>query len=390
MNPLPTILAVDSILSQSKPMEQNFQVRDVFNENAVNQLAANLARVWEGFDANGFRQSVNAKLKSLTFSERAALIRDSLWEYLPKDYPRALEIILKALPPEITDDDLMGYDGFIVMPQNDFVAKYGLDHYDLSMQALYEMTKRFSAEGAIRSFILHDPERTLAILAEWAEDANPHVRRLVSEGTRPRLPWTMQLKPFILDPRPVLTLLETLKTDLVLMVRRSVANNLNDIAKDNPDQVVETLRRWSKLDDEGTQWLIRHAARTLVKQGNKEVLAVLGYDSKVKITVSKIKLNKPAVKIGEDINLSFEIKSKSKQAQNLVIDYVIHHVKANGKLAPKVFKLTRKTLKAGETLQISKRHSFRPISTRKYYPGRHTLEIQVNGVRFEKMFFDLT
>jgi 3-methyladenine DNA glycosylase AlkC len=370
-------------------MEQNFQVREVFNENVVNQLAENLARTWRGFDAKTFRQSINSKLKSLTFSERINLIRDSLWEHLPKDYPMALQIILKALPPKLPDCELTGYDGFIVLPQNEFVAKYGLDHYDLSIQALYQMTKRFTAEGAIRPFLQKYPEQTLAILSDWAEDQNCHVRRLVSEGTRPRLPWTLQLKSFIKDPRPVLQLLEKLKTDPELMVRRSVANNLNDIAKDHPDLVVKTLKRWKKLDDEGTQWLIRRAARTLVKQGNKDVLAVLGFDSKIGITVSKIQLDKPIVKMGGDLNFSFEIQSKSKQAQNLVIDYIIHHVKASGKLAPKVFKLTKKTLKAGETFQITKRHSFRPISTRKYYSGKHALEIKVNGMKFGKIEFEL-
>ncbi|MCI0607953.1 MAG: DNA alkylation repair protein, partial [Anaerolineae bacterium] len=345
-------------------MEQNFQVRDVFNENVVNQLAESLARAWRGFDARAFRESILSKLKSLTFSERNNLIRDTLWEHLPKDYSLALAIILKALPPELPTCEVTGYGGFIVLPQNEFVAKYGLDYYDLSMQALYKMTKRFTAEGAIRPFLQKYPEQTLAILSDWAEDNNCHVRRLVSEGTRPRLPWTMQLKPFIENPRPVLELLEKLKTDPELMVRRSAANNLNDIAKDHPDLVVKTLKRWKKLDDEGTHWLIRHAARTLVKQGNKDVLAVLGFDSKIEITVSKIQLDKPIVKMGGDLSFSFEIKSKSKQAQNLVIDYIIHHVKANGKLAPKVFKLTKKKLKAGETLHISKRHSFRPISTR--------------------------
>lgn len=379
---------MDSFL-QAEPMEQNFQVRDVFNENVVNQLAENLARVWRGFDARAFRESICSKLKSLTFSERNNLIRDSLWEHLPKDYPLALQIILKALPPELPTCEVTGFGGFIVLPQNEFVAKYGLDHYDLSMQALYQMTKRFTAEGAIRPFLQKYPEKTLAILSKWAEDEHCHVRRLVSEGTRPRLPWAMQLKQFIKDPRPVLRLLEKLKADPELMVRRSVANNLNDIAKDHPDLVVKTLKGWKKLDDDGTQWLIRHAARTLVKQGNKDVLAVLGFDSKIGIAVSKIQLNKPVLKMGGDINFSFEIKSRSNQAQNLMIDYIVHHVKANGKLAPKVFKLTNKILKAGETLHISKRHSFRPISTRKYYTGKHALEVQVNGVKYGKVEFEL-
>lgn len=370
-------------------MEENFQVRDVFNENVVNQLAGNLARAWQGFDARGFSNSINSQLKTLTFSERSNLIRDSLWEYLPKDYPRALKIIMKSLPPELLNCEMTGFDNFIILPQNEFVAKYGLEHYDLSMQALYEMTKRFTAEGAIRPFIQKYPERTLAILSDWAEDENCHVRRLVSEGTRPRLPWTMQLKQFIEDPRPVLGLLEKLKTNPELMVRRSVANNLNDIAKDHPDLVVKTLSRWKKIKDEGTQWLIRHAARTLVKQGNKEVLTILGYSSKVDISVSKIKLDNSTVKMGEALNFSFEIKSTAKQAQTLVIDYVIHHVKANGKLTPKVFKLTNKTLEPGLALKISKTHPFRFITTRKYYPGKHVLEIQVNGSSYGKIHFEL-
>src|SRR5688572_23023000 len=136
-------------------MEQNFQVRDIFNENVVNQLAGNLARVWHGFDAQGFSHSINSRLKTLTFSERSNLIRDSLWEYLPKDFPRALEIILKALPSELPSCEVTGFDNFIILPQNEYVAKYGLDRYDLSIQALYEMTKRFTAEGAIRPFLLN-------------------------------------------------------------------------------------------------------------------------------------------------------------------------------------------------------------------------------------------
>jgi 3-methyladenine DNA glycosylase AlkC len=369
--------------------EQNFQVRDVFNERVVNQLAAELIRVWAGFDADGFKHTLNSRMKPLSFSERAALIRDSLGEYLPKEYPRALAILLKALPPEVAGDELEGYDGFIIMPQCDYVAKFGLEHYEISMQALYEMTKRFSAEGAIRAFILKFPEQTMSMLAQWAEDKNPHVRRLASEGTRPRLPWTMQLKPFIQDPRPVLTILEKLKTDPSLMVRRSVANNLNDIAKDNPDLVVKTLKRWSKIKDEGTQWLIRHAARTLVKQGNREALSMLGFEANAAVAISNLKISPANVKMGGDMTFSFEITSKSKRAQNLVIDYVIHHVKANGRRTPKVFKLTHKEMDAGALLQISKRHSFRPISTRVYYAGKHRLEIQVNGVLLAGMEFGL-
>ncbi|MBN2116890.1 MAG: DNA alkylation repair protein [Anaerolineales bacterium] len=370
-------------------MEENFQVRNIFDEEAVDQLAQRLRKVWHEFDAHGFCRSIHPKLKTLTFSERNNLIRDTLWEYLPREYPHALRIILNALPPELPDCDISGFGNFIIMPQNDYVAKYGLEHYDLSIQALYQMTKRFTAEGAIRPFLQKYPRKTLAILSEWAEDENCHVRRLVSEGTRPRLPWAMQLKQFIEDPGPVLDLLETLKTDRVLMVRRSVANNLNDIAKDHPDLVVKTLDRWKRIEDEGTQWLIRHAARTLVKQGNKGILTILGYSPKVDIHVSKIKLGKASLKMGEKLDFAFEVKSTSKQIQTLVIDYIVHHVKANGKRTPKVFKLADKTLEPGQAIKISKAHSFRPITTRRYYPGRHALEIQVNGTSYQKIDFEL-
>lgn len=370
-------------------MEQNFQVRDVFNEKVVNQLAASLASIWSGFNEKGFSYSINSKLKSLTFSERANLIRDTLREYLPKDYPHALDIILKALPPELPHCEVTGFDNFIILPQNEFVAKYGLEHYDISIQALYEMTKRFSAEGAIRSFILKYPSQTLAILNKWANDENCHVRRLVSEGTRPRLPWTIQLKPFIKNPQPILPLLEKLKTDPELMVLRSVANNLNDISKDNPQIVVKTLKRWKKIDNKGTQWLTKHAARTLVKQGNQDVLSLLGFTSDIKIGVSKIHLNKSRLKIGGDLTFSFTIHSKSKRGQQLVVDYIIYHVRANGTRTPKVFKLSTKELASGQRVEFTKRHSFRPITTRKYYAGKHMVEIQVNGKKYQKAEFEL-
>jgi 3-methyladenine DNA glycosylase AlkC len=169
-----------------------------------------------------------------------------LWAYLPKDFPQAVQILLDSLGPEISQCEISGFDGFIVMPQNDFVAKYGLEHFDISMQALYEMTKRFTAEGAIRAFIQTYPDQTLAVLRQWAQDPNCHVRRLVSEGTRPRLPLAPRLAQFVRDPRPVLALLELFNTDSELMVRRSVANNLNDIAKDHPDLVVEIFRAWAE------------------------------------------------------------------------------------------------------------------------------------------------
>ena len=275
------------------------------------------------------------------------------------------------------------------MSQNDFVAKYGLDYFDISMQALYQMTKRFTAEGAIRAFIQKYPDRTLTVLQQWAEDPNCHVRRLVSEGTRPRLPLAPRLRDFIRDPRPVLALLEQLKADPELMVRRSVANNLNDIAKDHPDLVVETLARWKQAADPATQWIAGHAARTLLKQGHMGALALLGYPAENNISVASFQLNQTSVRMGEDLVFAIEILSTTDAPQNLLIDYVVHHLKANGKLAPKVFKLAKKRLGPRAMLSLTKRHAFRPLSTRVYYPGRHALELQINGQRWGWQEFEL-
>ena len=370
-------------------MKQGFQLRDVFNPAVINQLAQNIASTWPEFDPVGFSITINTQLGPLNFGDRNKLVRDTLWEYLPKDYPRAVQILVDSLGPEIPQCEVTGFDAFVVMSQNDFVAKYGLDYFDVSMQALYEMTKRFTAEGAIRAFIQKYPDQTLKLLMQWAEDKNCHVRRLVSEGTRPRLPLAPRLPQFIKDPRPVLKLLDQLKADPELIVRRSVTNNLNDIAKDNPDLVVETLKAWQKAKDKGTQWLIGHASRTLVKQGHKEALMLLGYPPNIVISLPRLQLNKTTMPMGEDFIFEFEIRSKSDESQNLIIDYVIHHMKANGKLSPKVFKLAKKKLKAHETLRLSKKHSFRAINTRKYYAGKHLLEIQINGKVWKQIGFEL-
>lgn len=360
-------------------MDDKFQLRDVFNPPLVNRLAQNIQQTWPEFEASAFSADINSRLGPLSFGDRNALIRDKLHKYLPPHFPDAAQILIDALEPEPDVDDLTGFDGFIIMPQCDFVAKYGLGYFEVSMKALYEMTKRFTAEGAIRPFLQKYPKETLQKLEEWSRDESALARRLASEGSRSRLPLAPRLPQFIEDPTPVLKLLDALKEDPALVVRRSVANNLNDIAKDNPQAVVDTLRTWQKINTDEMRWLIQHASRTLIKQGNKDALALLGYPAHPAITVENLMLEQPLINLGETLVFSFNIHSQAGKAQNLMIDYVIHFMKANGKPAPKVFKLSKKKIKAGETLTISRRHAIKPISTRKYYSGRHRLDIQING-----------
>jgi 3-methyladenine DNA glycosylase AlkC len=362
-------------------MAEQFQLREVFNPDLVEKLAGNIARVWIEFEEGAFVQAVVPRLPELNFGDRSSLIAASLRRFLPQRYETAVGILIDALPPQLTGDMFTGYDGFEIMPQCLFVSRYGLDNFEVSINALYEMTKRFTAEGDIRPFIQKYPVKTMAFLHQITQDESPFARRLASEGTRPRLPLAPRLPAFQQDPRPVLELLEKLKEDPNLMVRRSVANNLNDISKDNPDIVVETLQRWQKLDTPEMDWIISHALRTILKQGHPGALRLQGYDPQARVMVSDLQLSSHEIRVGEALRFSFKVTSQEERPCALMIDYVIHYMKANGKQKGKVFKAAKKRIAPGATISVEKGRSFKPINTRPYYAGQHALEIQINGQR---------
>ena len=263
-----------------------------------------------------------------------------------------------------------------------------MEHFDVALALLKDLTKQSSSEFAIRPFLAAEQERTLAVLEEWVGDANHHVRRLVSEGTRPRLPWGKRLSAFVEDPSPVLPLLEALKDDPSEYVRRSVANNLNDIAKDHPDLVVETAGRWLEGASEERRRLVRHACRTLVKQGHPGALEALGYGPP-RISLRELTVLTPEVRLGEALRFEVAFRSDADTAQDLMVDYVVHHRKANGTTSPKVFKWKILTLGAGKEHVAVRRHPMKRISTRKYYPGAHFVELQVNGRTMGRASFEL-
>ncbi len=370
-------------------MEENFKLKEIINPKMIARIAADLKTAWPDFDAKNFEKRVTAALDPLSFGERAHWVTEQMADFLPADYPSAIKILLQSFGPEKNGPSEEGdYSSFYYWPHAKFVEHYGLEHFDLSVTALYEITKRFTSEFAIRPFISRYPEKMMALLHQWTEDDNLHIRRLVSEGTRSRLPWASRLPQFQKDPEPVIALLEKLKEDPELYVRRSVANNLNDIAKDNPEIVVEVLNRWSKIDNPDTQWIIKHAARTLIKDGHTEVLALLGYPPDVDIQISDFEVDEK-VKKGEKLSFSFRLTSREKKPVNLMIDYLVYFMKANGEQKPKVFKLAKKKLVPGESVAFKKTQSFRPISTRVYYSGAHAIEIQVNGKQLAKKSFTL-
>jgi len=364
----------------------NTLFKDHLNADLVKTLAHKIQAVHTDFDATGFVETTTPALDALELKARSEWIADQLRAHLPDDYPAAVAVLRQILMWD--EAEAARFNGFALMPIAHFVEKYGHDHYDASMQANYAITQHFTAEFSVRPFIEAHPTRTLALLREWAHDDSEHVRRLVSEGTRPRLPWAAQLKGFIADPTPLLPLLDALKDDPSQYVRRSVANNLNDIAKDHPQLVIDTLRAWSVDASKDRQWVIKHALRTLIKQGDPDALAILGY-SPPQIDLRDFDLTPSAIHMGETVTLTFTLVSQADTPQSLMIDYVVHFVKANGETRPKVFKLTQRELPPGESVTISRAHTIKPITTRKYYAGTHTVQVQVNGVTYGSADFDL-
>ena len=280
-------------------------------------------------------------------------------------------------------------EAFLYMPHVFYVAEFGAEHFEASMRAQYELTQRFTAEYSIRVFLECFPERTLARLREWAHDESVHVRRLVSEGTRPRLPWAPRLRAFQADPRPVLELLDLLKDDPELYVRRSVANNLNDIGKDNPAVLIETCRRWAQDATAERRWLIRHALRSAVKRGEPAALEILGFGEATAASVREIRVVPAVVPIGESVTFAVELANEGSSTERLLVDLRVHFVKANGRPGPKVFKLKELELQPQASAHLVKTISLAQHTTRTHYPGRHRVEVLVNGRASATYLFDV-
>ena len=342
------------------------------------------------FDSSAFVDRCLVGYEAMELTERARHIADVLADHLPTDRRRALEIVTDSLGPEIEERELTGMGGFLYLPLVFFVADHGLEHFEEAMHAQYELTKRFTAEFSIRAYLERYPAETLNRMREWAVDPDVHVRRLVSEGTRPRLPWAPRLRSFQADPTPVMELLEILKDDTEEYVRRSVANNLNDISKDNPDLVIDVARRWWDSGSSDRRRLVRHGLRTLIKQGHPEALEVLGFGPDSPVEVAAVSVTPATVPIGGRVRIEVQLVNPSEDEAGALVDLIVHFVKANGSTSPKVFKGAEVILGAGEATTVSKSVSVKQHTTRTHYPGRHGVEVQLNGQVFPGDDFELT
>ena len=353
-------------------------LKNSFGPDVPRRIAAMIAAVHPGFPSGEFAAWCLDGYEALDLTPRARKIAQGLARYLPGEPTEALRILVASLGPRI--ERLEGMAPFIYLPHVFFVAEHGLDCFEESLRAQYELTQRFTAEFSIRAFLDRYPEETLARLRTWATDPSVHVRRLVSEGTRPRLPWAPRLRRFQVDPRPVLALLEFLKDDPEEFVRRSVANNLNDVAKDHPDLVVKTCRRWLRGATEQRRRLIRHGLRTLIKQGHPQALALLGFGHDTPVEVTRLRVTPNRAHIGGAVTVEAAIRNRTSTPQAVLIDFRIHFVKANRSTSPKVFKGTSFRLAAGGEDRVTKRVSLAQHTTRTHYPGRHRVEASLNGV----------
>lgn len=355
-------------------------LKDILGPQALAIIADAGVSASTRFYRAGFLRAASNGLDTLSIMERVRHIADALYVALPPQYLYALEII-RAMAPKLTH-------GFQAVAVTEYVARYGLGDFDRSMDALADLTRFGSAEFAIRPFLVQDTERTLAVMQRWTNSADEHVRRLASEGSRPRLPWASRIPALRDDPTLAAQILEALKADPSAYVRKSVANHLNDIAKDRPDWLLDRLGDWPN-DDPHTVWIIRHSLRTLIKKGEPRALALIGVRHGASVTVSRFSIEPHEVQLGEAIVIDAELASTSPGNQRLVIDYRIHYARAGGKTAAKVFKLRTFDLAAGQSATLRIRQAIRDFTTRRHHCGRHEVELIVNGLTMANTAFEI-
>ncbi|MDN8062342.1 DNA alkylation repair protein [Burkholderia gladioli] len=358
-------------------------LKDSMGERQFRSLLSTLKLIERSFDTRRFLAVALDGLDELSLMarvRRASLAIEAGAQALPGGYDTVLTLLAEAAP------HLGG--GFLSLVAPDYVGQFGRHDFDRSMAALAFFTRFGSSEFGVREFLRDDPRRALATLRDWSRHEDQAVRRLASEGSRPRLPWSFRLREIEADPALAAPILDNLRADPSDYVRRSVANHLNDVTKLHPDWVLERAAAWG-VDDAGTRWIVRHALRTLVKRGDARALALLGASGAARIEAVPFAVTPARIELGETVTLAAELVSTAPDVQRLVVDYRIGYVKKNGSTAHKVFKLRELTLAPGQRIDIVRSQRIRDFTTRTHYAGRHGVELIVNGAVVAQAHFDL-
>lgn len=355
-------------------------LKEMFNLVYYKKLVKVISSIHSGINSRELLNQLTHGLEDRSLNERLSHTSLVLGRFLPAKFRSAVQILdktISAMDP--------GYTA-LVFP--DFIARFGLGHFEVAMDALKRYTVYGSSEFAVRHFLKNDFEKTIHQMKTWALDTNPHVRRLASEGSRPRLPWSFKLETVIKEPWNTTPILESLRADPELYVKKSVANHLNDISKDHPDYMLSLVGQWDR-NNHHTAWIVRHASRSLIKKGHIQALRLFEVTEATQVDLSPIKLSARTLTIGESLHFQFKLRSDSDKDQKLIIDYIVDYRKKNGGLSPKVFKLKEIILAAGKEILIKKTQYMKDYTTRKHYPGRHRLHIQVNGKIMASTSFNL-
>ncbi|QBZ83736.1 DNA alkylation repair protein [Hydrogenovibrio crunogenus] len=352
-------------------------LKDFYNAKLIQALAETISFYAPNFNGNAFQKAVlNNEWQTLELKQRIQKISLTLKHFLPKDFAQAAKILTQ------TAQHFKGFE-YIFFP--DYIEQFGQDHYDISAQALEAMTPYSSAEFAVRPLIERYPQKMMGQLLKWTQSENEHVRRLASEGCRPRLPWAKALKIFQQDPHPILPILEALKQDDSRYVRKSVANNLNDISKDHPELILKTAQNWFGQHPH-TDWILKHGCRTLLKQAHPDLLALFGFAKPSHVDLSIF--NVPAqVEIGSNLKMIIELQTQQAELGKLRVEVCLHYRRANGQLSHKRFKVIEGNYRKEK--KVEKHLSFQPLSTRRYYPGEHGLTLIINGQPMAEKSFEL-
>ncbi|RUT35524.1 DNA alkylation repair protein [Paenibacillus zeisoli] len=354
-------------------------MKDKYSRAFFEQFVPIVKGAYSAFDEHNFLNLIyDDAWEGRELKQRIRHVAVTLTRTLPHNYEEAIDILTGIAP------QCRGFE-YLFFP--DFVELNGLEHYDTSVRALEQFTVYSSAEFAVRPFIIQDPGRMMQQMRQWATHENEHVRRLATEGCRPRLPWGISLALFKQDPHPILPILNALKEDSSEYVRKSVANNLNDISRDHPRLVLDIAEEWYGHNPL-TDWIVRHGLRSMIKKGDPEALALFGLGDCTSLNVQALNVMDERVAVGDDLHFSFEIVNQSDEPRKVRIEYEIGYMRSNGKLSPKRFKLSEKMYNTGLTTTM-KKHSFKPITTRKYYSGEHRLAIIVNGQEMASVPFEL-
>jgi 3-methyladenine DNA glycosylase AlkC len=353
-------------------------LKNIFSHPLLSPFAELVQKVWPDFPTTTFLEKVfDEHYENLELKQRTRHIAHALRACLPTAYRDALKIVCDVTQSYLDQHGEKLTFQWIFLPE--FIEAHGIEDPDASISAIETVTRWSSCEFTVRPFLVKYPERMYAQMLAWSDNPSPMVRRLASEGIRPRLPWGMGVPALKRDPAPILPILEKLKNDPAETVRRSVANNLNDIAKEHPQVVLEITGRWLGQNP-NTDWILRHACRGLLKKGNAQALAFFGFEKGANaIEVANLQYN-PEVTIGDNLDFSFQLSNHAPKAQTLRLEYQIDYQTLSGKISSKVFKIKELELAAETTVQIERYQRFQDFTTRKHYPGAHVLRILVNGL----------